>query len=130
MGLQPMLEALATHGPVVVSADAGPWGSYSSGVFDSCKKDAVINHAILAMGYGTDSGLGKDYWLIRNSWGPQWGEGGYIRLLRHSEEGAFCGPDKKPLDGVGCKGGPATLPVCGMCGILSDSAYPTGVKVV
>jgi len=128
--MQPLMEALSTHGPVVVSADAGGWGAYSSGVFDSCKKDAIINHAILAMGYGTDAGLKKDYWLIRNSWGPKWGEHGYIRLLRHSEEDAYCGTDNKPLVGNGCKGGAATLPVCGMCGILVDSAYPTGVKVV
>jgi len=32
------------------------------------------------------------------------------------------------VPGVGCQGGPATLPVCGMCGILSDSVYPEGVS--
>merc|ERR1719150_1736469 len=53
--MQPLLEALATQGPVVVSADANPWGSYQSGVFDSCEKDAIIGHAILAMGYGNDA---------------------------------------------------------------------------
>merc|ERR1719330_1239086 len=127
--LQPLLEALATQGPVVVSADAGPWGAYSSGVFDSCDKDATINHAILAMGYGNDATLNADYWLIRNSWGADWGEGGFIRLLRHSGDD-YCGTDRKPLDGVGSKGGPATLPVCGMCGVLSDSAYPTGVALL
>lgn len=128
--LQPLLEALATQGPVVVSADAGHWGFYSSGVFDNCDKDAVINHAILAMGYGTDQDLSLDYWLIRNSWGPDWGEHGHIRLLRHSDSDSYCGTDHNPLDGVGCKGGPAEMPVCGMCGVLSDSAYPTGTQVV
>lgn len=129
--LQPLLEAVSTQGPVVVSSDASDWGSYSAGVFDGCDKDAVINHAILAMGYGTDTTLKRDYWLIRNSWGPEWGEKGYIRMLRHAaDEGddGYCGTDHAPLDGVGCKGGPATLPVCGMCGVLSDSAYPTGVS--
>jgi len=132
--MQPLMEALATHGPVVVSADAGPWSSYSKGVFDGCDKDATINHAILAMGYGKDDKLNKAFWLIRNSWGEDWGEGGYIRLLRHEEENANCGIDHKPSEGVGCKNEegkyPATMPVCGMCGILSDSAYPTGVKFV
>jgi len=132
--MQPLMEALANHGPVVVSADASSWSAYSSGVFNECDKDAVINHAILAMGYGTDKTLGKDYWQIRNSWGPDWGEHGFIRLEKHSEETAYCGTDHKPADGVACKNAdgeyPASMPVCGMCGILSDSSYPTGVSMV
>jgi len=126
---QPLAEALATKGPVVVSADASGWGAYSKGVFNECEKDAVINHAILAMGYGTDSELKKDFFLIRNSWGADWGEKGFIRIERHTDENAYCGTDHKPLDGVGCKGGPATLKVCGMCGILADSAHPTDVQL-
>jgi len=125
----PLLQAIATQGPVVVSADASNWASYSSGVFSGCGKDAIINHAILMMGYGTDPQHGK-YWLIRNSWGPVWGEGGFIRLLRHEEDNAYCGIDRKPSEGVGCRGGPAELPVCGMCGITSDSSYPKDVEIV
>jgi cathepsin L len=126
--LQPLLHALSTQGPVVISADASGWSAYSSGVFDGCGKDAVVNHAILAVGYGTDDSLKKDYWLIRNSWGPTWGEGGYVRLLRANDD-KYCGVDRSPLDGVGCKGGPATLPVCGMCGMLSDSSFPVGLTM-
>lgn len=126
---KPLEAAVAEHGPAVVSADGSSWASYGSGVFQGCQKDAVINHAILMMGYGTDKASKHDYWLIRNSWGPDWGEGGYIRLLRHKDTDKYCGVDHKPLEGVGCKGGPPTLPVCGMCGVLSDSAYPTGVAL-
>lgn len=126
--LQPLLRAVATEGPIVVSADASDWNHYHSGVFDSCSKDATVNHAILMIGYGTDRKLTKPFWLIRNSWGVDWGEAGYLRLLRHTEDG-YCGVDTNPLDGVGCKGGPSTLPVCGMCGILSDSSYPIGVRM-
>jgi len=125
----PLEQALSDKGPVAVSVDAGSWGSYSSGVFDQCDKNAIINHAVLAMGFGTDSTLGK-YWLIRNSWGADWGEEGYVRLKKlDTDEGdaGNCGIDNKPLDGVGCVGGPDELPVCGMCGVLSDSAYPEGV---
>ena len=38
-------------------------------------------HSMTVVGYGTDS-FGWDFWKIKNSWGPQWGEGGYIRLYR------------------------------------------------
>jgi len=130
--LAPLLKAVATQGPVAVSVDAGEWSMYQNGIFDSCKQDATINHAVLLVGYGTDKKLGKDYFLIRNSWGPDWGENGFIRLQRHSsDEGSagYCGTDSNPLEGVGCKGGPAKIPVCGMCGVLSDSAYPKGVRV-
>eukprot|EP00933_Yihiella_yeosuensis_P061146 TRINITY_DN63971_c0_g1_i1.p1 TRINITY_DN63971_c0_g1~~TRINITY_DN63971_c0_g1_i1.p1 ORF type:complete len:391 (+),score=83.33 TRINITY_DN63971_c0_g1_i1:113-1285(+) len=129
--LQPLLEAL-NDGPVVVSVDGGNWMSYNGGVFSGCSRDATINHAVLAVGYGHDDTLGMDYWLIRNSWGAFWGENGYIRLQRHSsDEGVegHCGIDHDPKEGVGCDGGPPTLPVCGMCGVLADSAYPEDVTL-
>ena len=53
-----------------------------------------------------------------------------MRLLRHDGDESngghhgFCGTDYDPKVGVGCRGGPSSLPVCGMCGILSDSSYP------
>jgi len=130
--LDPLLEAVATKGPVVVSVDASQWSSYSSGVFDACSQDATINHAVVVVGFGTDHNLGKDYWLIRNSWGDQWGEQGHIRLQRHkSDQGdaGYCGIDRNPSEGVGCAGGPSEMPVCGMCGVLSDSSYPKGVRI-
>mmetsp|Transcript_72891 Transcript_72891/g.115007 ORF Transcript_72891/g.115007 Transcript_72891/m.115007 type:complete len:107 (-) Transcript_72891:75-395(-) len=79
------------------------------------------------MGYGHDPNLNEDYWLIRNSWGANWGEMGYIRLFRHADAQAWCGTDYSPEEGNGCSGGPSQVPVCGMCGILSDSSYPIAV---
>lgn len=130
--LQALLQTLATSGPIVVSVDASSWTSYESGVFDSCVPDATVNHAVVLIGYGHDTTLQKKYWLIRNSWSPGWGENGHIRLQRHdSDVGAegFCGVDHDPKKGVGCDGGPKELPVCGMCGVLSDSCYPRGVRI-
>jgi cathepsin L len=73
------------------------------------------------VGYGSDAKEG-DYWLVRNSWSPVWGEKGYIRLKRRSNP--VCGIDLKPQDGTGCNGGPTTVVVCGECGLLYDVSYP------
>ena len=51
------------------------------------------------VGYGTDP-VGGDYWLVRNSWSPTWGEKGYIRLARQVG-GGYCGTDYHNGDGVG-----------------------------
>ena len=60
------------------------------------------------------------------------GEKGYIRIARYGNttKGEPCATDSKPGDGTGCKGGPASIQVCGLCGILSDSSYPTGGALV
>lgn len=57
---------------------------------------------------------------------------GYIRLARYGSTpaGEPCGTDTTPGDGDGCKGGPAAIQVCGACGVLSDSSYPTGASLV
>ena len=76
------------------------------------------------VGYGTDAEHG-DFWIVRNSWGPEWGENGFIRLKRESE--AICGTDSTPSMGTACEGdGNAVQKVCGMCGVLFDTTYPIG----
>jgi len=58
---------------------------YKSGVFhvDHCGEGGIIDHGVLAVGYGHDENLDKDYYLIKNSWGGKWGENGYIRIERN-----------------------------------------------
>lgn len=118
----PLAEAVVTYGPVAVSAAASDWFEYSNGIFDSCDQDAVVDHAIVLYGYGVEGGT--RYWLIRNSWGADWGESGFIRVLRHNEGEKYCGTDHDPSEGTGCKGGPSSVTVCGMCGLLYDSVVP------
>jgi len=119
---EPLLQAVYERGPVALSVSARPWSSYASGIFDGCEKDAVIDHAVTLVGFGEESS--SRYWLVQNSWGPDWGEKGRIRMLRHSGEDQHCGMDRQPEVGTGCEGGPAEVRVCGMCGILYDNVVP------
>jgi cathepsin L len=126
---QSLMDALYNSGPVVVAVAADDWFDYDNGIYDGCKKDATLDHAVLAKGYG-GQGDGM-WWRIQNSWGANWGEQGHIRLKRRpaAAEEAFCGQDRKPSDGVGCDGGPAEVTVCGSCGLLYDPLYPEGVTL-
>jgi cathepsin L len=118
---EPLLDAVATVGPIAISVDASAWSFYESGVFDGCDQSSPdVDHAVVLAGYGTDAG--QDYWIVRNSWGPSWGEEGYIRLARSATP--KCGTDSTPEHGSGCDGGPKTVQACGQCSILFDSCYP------
>ena len=72
-----------TDGPVSVSIDTAHMSFmlYSSGVYSEPKcSRSRLNHAALVVGYGTEGG--KDYWLVKNSWGTDWGMDGYIKISR------------------------------------------------
>lgn len=125
-----LMNAIATVGPIAISVEADTWSFYGGGIFppSSCHlHDTDIDHAVQLVGYGTENG--KDYWIVRNSWGADWGESGYIRLLRTSD-GLPCSPDKTPGDGSACPPFPPQVTVCGTCGILYDTCYPVGVKLL
>jgi cathepsin L len=119
-----VINALATAGPLAVNVDASSWFEYESGIFDGCdySKNITIDHVVQLIGYGSDTTLNKDYWLIRNSWSASYGESGYIRILKTNE--AQCGWDVFPQQGTGCAGGPPQVWACGMCGVLYDTSYP------
>lgn len=65
--------------PISIAVDATNWSPYKSGVFNNCKTS--LNHGVLLV--GTDG----DNWVVKNSWGPAWGEKGFIRLAK----GNTCG---------------------------------------
>jgi cathepsin L len=120
-----LIYAISTVGPLAVNVDASEWSSYESGVFTGCPQENVnINHVVQLVGYGTTSD-GMDYWTIRNSWSPEWGEDGYIRIQRSS---GYCGNDYHNSAGVGCDYDPKNVTVCGMCGVMYDASFPTDVK--
>jgi len=119
----PVLNHLATTGPLAITIDASAWSFYESGVFNGCNQtNPDLDHGVQLVGYGTDSSAG-DYWLVRNSWGAGWGEIGYIRIARTKVP--RCGLDVTPLDGDACANNTAPVTVCGTCGILYDCLYPT-----
>jgi len=118
---EPLVQAVANIGPISISVDASTWSEYESGIFNGCNQTTPdINHAVQLVGYGYEHN--DEYWLVRNSWAPSWGEDGYIKLYKSSK--VVCGVDVTPLDGSGCINGPANVTVCGTCGILYEPAYP------
>ncbi|KAI9908640.1 hypothetical protein PsorP6_016159 [Peronosclerospora sorghi] len=80
-----LLEAISDR-PVAVGVAAGnpTWKQYKSGIVSSCSS-TELDHAVLAVGYG-DCGS-SSYYKIKNSWGTQWGEAGYMRLKRGADTG-------------------------------------------
>lgn len=78
-------------GPVSVGVDAtlNTFQFYQKGVYydPNCNKDD-INHAVLAVGFGVTI-KGKKYWIVKNSWGEDWGNKGYILMARNRDN--LCG---------------------------------------
>ena len=73
---------------------------------------------------------GIKYWKLRNSWSPTYGEKGYIRIVRTEQEQERCGMDITPLHGSACNGDNTPVEVCGTCGVLYHSSYPTGATIL
>ncbi|ESW32873.1 hypothetical protein PHAVU_001G024500 [Phaseolus vulgaris] len=76
------LKKAVANQPVSVAVEGGgrEFQLYSSGVFTG-RCGTALDHGVVAVGYGTDNG--HDFWIVRNSWGADWGEEGYIRLERN-----------------------------------------------
>ncbi|EFA83892.1 hypothetical protein PPL_02962 [Heterostelium album PN500] len=76
-----LIESLKT-GPVTIAlwVDEG-WQNYRSGIYSCAQQNNWVNHGVLLTGYD----LATNSWLIKNSWGTSWGEGGYIRMTANND---------------------------------------------
>jgi len=77
-----MEKYVLTTGPLSVCLDASDWNSYQSGVISVCGTE--IDHCVQIVGVDTD----ENYWIIRNSWGDDWGMDGYAYVELGSD---MCG---------------------------------------
>jgi len=73
-----MISHIFSTGPISVCLDASSWSSYVSGIITTCGMD--VDHCVQAVGINMDEG----YWIVRNSWGTEWGNEGYIWLASGS----------------------------------------------
>ena len=93
-----------TPNTVYIDASSTAFQQYTSGVFtNSTACGTAVDHGVLAVGYSTSTS-GNNYWIVQNSWGSSWGEGGYVN--------------------IGMASGP------GICGINSQIYYPLVQKPV
>ena len=81
---------------VAIEADTKVFQFYKSGIIDSSDCGTSLDHGVLVVGYGTDSG--QKYWIVKNSWGSDWGEDGYVRIERSesSDDAGICGIAMQP----------------------------------
>jgi len=71
--------ALSKNGPIAIAVAADSWSGYTGGIMSNCRA-STVDHGVLLVGYA------DDYWIIKNSWGANWGESGFIRLKRGSNQ--------------------------------------------
>ncbi|XP_047318999.1 zingipain-2-like [Impatiens glandulifera] len=97
------LKKAVAQQPISVGIEAygKEFKNYVSGIFTGYCRTS-LDHALVVVGYGSEKGL--DYWIVKNSWGTNWGEKGYMRIERNNV------PSGKGK---------------GKCGIAVQGFYPT-----
>jgi cathepsin X len=76
-----MMTEIYKNGPIACGINAEAIVDYMGGVLDVPQTPKRINHIISIVGWGYDSTIDKQYWIIRNSWGSYWGELGFMKLV-------------------------------------------------
>jgi cysteine peptidase B len=79
-----MQSFLVSNGPLSVCVDAESWQNYNSGIItaeDNC--GTSLDHCVMITGYGSQESM--TFWWVRNSWGTDWGEEGYLQVQMGSD---------------------------------------------
>lgn len=84
-----LLHAVATVGPISVAVDAEGIMNYQTGIYsDKTCSPQSLDHGVLVVGYG-QTVEGQKFWIVKNSWGTDWGQDGYIYWSRDIDD--MCG---------------------------------------
>ncbi|KAJ4462340.1 putative Cathepsin B [Paratrimastix pyriformis] len=91
-----IMKAIFENGPVETGFEVyADFMTYSSGIYHHVSGSLEGGHAVKIVGWGVENGV--KYWIVQNSWGTSWGEGGYFRMLRGKDE---CGIEKDTCAGL------------------------------
>ena len=85
VGESKIMAEVYARGPIAAGVNAEPILDYTGGVIPQTKFSKQVNHIVSITGWGTDMNQPagqQDYWIVRNSWGEYWGEMGFFRISR------------------------------------------------
>jgi C1A family cysteine protease len=88
---------LIKYGPLAAAVNGSLFKYYKSGVFRYSAEQCSpynLNHAVVIVGYGVTNN-GVEYWIVKNQWGPYWGEDGFIRIGK-----GVCGINRYTVTGI------------------------------
>eukprot|EP00756_Hemistasia_phaeocysticola_P034400 Hpha_TRINITY_DN16518_c3_g1::TRINITY_DN16518_c3_g1_i4::g.134213::m.134213/K01363/CTSB; cathepsin B len=78
-------QALMETGPIAATFTVyADFPTYKSGVYKHTSGSALGGHAVVLIGWGTENG--QDYWLLKNSWTAKWGDEGFFKIVRGSND--------------------------------------------
>ena len=104
---------------------------YTGGIYDPLACCQTQNHAVLIVGHGMDESTKREYFVIKNSWGEYWGDGGYMRLAMYppaapaSNNMASYSPDSYTADETGRTSADTIIAEAGTCGVAMGPSLPT-----